>query len=273
MFVNRYGAGPENYFALHGWGADHTAFAPLAAHLPAGATLHAADLPGCGRSPAPREWGVEEIVEEIVDSIRATGVDGVTLVGNCGGAIFALLAAQRLKPAFVKRMVMVDAFAYLPRYLKVFASGGFGRRAYHATFANPVGRWLTNQTLRARRDAEVDLTASFAAVDHEAARQYIVLFDEIGGVGRFRDVRAPVEIIYGENSFGAIKRSIEMWRGVFPAARAWRLKGAGHMTIQEAASRVGEITFRGDAGDAHGGAGATRAELTAGVVETCEVGI
>ena len=242
MFVERHGRGPEVYFALHGWGGDRRTFAPLAPYVPETASLYAADLPGCGDSSAPREWSVGAVVEEIVGAVRDTDAESVTLVGNCGGAVFALLAARELGGR-VGRVSMLDPFAYLPRYFKLFNAGEFGRRAYGATFANPFGRWLTNRSLRGRRAGVADLTASFADVDHEAARLYLKLYDEVGGVEIFRGLRVPVDIAHGERTFGAVKRSLALWREVLPQARVRELRGVGHQPSVEAPAQVAEIIF------------------------------
>jgi pimeloyl-ACP methyl ester carboxylesterase len=182
------------------------------------------------------------VVEEIVEAVHATG--RVTLVGNCGGAVFALLAARELGGR-VERVSMIDPFAYLPLYFKLFNAGEFGRRAYDATFANPLGRWLTNQSLRGRRAGAADLTASFAGADHEAARRYLALYEEVGGVEIFRGFDAPVEIAYGERTFGAVKRSLALWRDVLPHARVRELRGAGHQPFVEAPAQLAEVIFRG----------------------------
>ena len=242
MFVERHGRGVEVYFALHGWGGDRRTFAPLAPYMPETASLYAADLPGCGDSPRPKAWTVGAVVEEIVEAVRELDEKSVTLVGNCGGAVFALLAARELGEA-VERVSMVDPFAYLPRYFKLFNAGEFGRRAYDATFANPVGRWLTNQSLRGRRAGASDLTASFAETDHEAARRYLALYDEVGGVNRFRGCAARVEIAHGEKTFGAVRRSLAMWREALPQVGVRELKGAGHQPVSEATAEVAELIF------------------------------
>jgi pimeloyl-ACP methyl ester carboxylesterase len=242
VFVERYGWGPQVYFALHGWGGDRRTFAPLAPFVPEDASLYAADLPGCGDSPRPNAWTVGCVVEEVVWAVRATGAARVTLVGNCGGAVFALLAARELG-ALVERVSMIDPFAYLPRYFKLFNAGEFGRRAYDATFANPFGRWLTNQSLRGRRAGASDLTASFAEVDHEAARRYLALYEEAGSVEIFRGLQTPVEIAYGERTFGAVKRSLALWRDVLPRARVRVLLGAGHQPFVEVPAQLAEIIF------------------------------
>lgn len=242
MFVERHGKGPRVFFALHGWGGDRRTFAPLAPRVPEDASLYAADLPGCGDSPRPNAWAVGCVVEEIVRAVRQRSADPITLVGNCGGAVFALSAARELG-ASVERVLMIDPFAYLPRYFRLFNAGEFGRRAYGATFANPFGRWLTNQSLRGRRAGASDLTASFAEVDHEAARRYLALYEGLGTVEIFRGLRAPVEIAYGERTFGAVRRSLALWRGVFPDARVRELKGAGHQPFVEATEELAGFIF------------------------------
>jgi pimeloyl-ACP methyl ester carboxylesterase len=244
MFVERHGRGGEVYFALHGWGGGRRTFAPLAPFVPDAASLYSADLPGCGDSPAPREWSVDGVVGEIVGAVRETGAGRVNFVGNCGGAVLALLAARELG-AGVGRVVMIDPFAYLPRYFRLFIAGDFGRHAYNATFANPVGRWLTNQSLRGRREGQSDLTVSFAGADHEVARRYLALFAEVGGVEGFRGLDFPVEIAHGEKTFGAVRRSLALWREVLPRVRVRELKGAGHLPIEEATAEVAEVVFGG----------------------------
>lgn len=250
MHVERQGTGSRTFLALHGWGADRRVFAPLYAHVPADASLYAADLPGCGSSIRPREWSVaavvdeivEAVVDEVVESARAHGVGRVTVVGHCGGAVFGLLAAREVSQ-LVGRVVAIDPFAYLPRYFRLFTGEGFGRHAYEATFANPFGRWLTNKTLNAGRDERTDMTASFGSVDHEAARSYLALFASIESVEVFRGLHTEVDLVYGERTFGAVKKSVEMFKGVLPQARAIRLAGARHMPLTEATAQLARVVF------------------------------
>ena len=241
MHVECYGSGSRVYFGLHGWSGDHATFAPLAAYLPAGAALYSADLPGYGRSPAPRSWGLAAITDEIAGAIA--GVDStVTVIGNCSGAVFGLLAAERL-PRRIERLILIDPFAYLPWYFKIFLNKRIGRYAYYSTFANPVGRWLTNLSLSKHRAADTNLTESFVSVSHDVAYRYLALLGELDGVARFSGLRLPVDLIYGARTFGAVKESIALWRGVWPHARCHELAGAGHLPIQEATGQLGEIVF------------------------------
>ena len=249
MYVKRYGTGErEFYFGLHGWSGDHRTFAPLAAHLPARASLYSADLPGCGQSPAPQSLTLDAVTGEIVAAVLAAVPPraAVTLIGNCSGAILGLSAAARLGER-VGRLVLIDPFAYWPWYFRVFVAQSFGRHAYRATFANPLGRWLTNQSLRGRRTTDTDLTQSFGHIDHDVAQRYLALLAEVEGVERFASLRGvPIDIVYGERTFAAVKKSVPLWRSVWPQARARMLCGAGHLPILEATAQLAGIIFADD---------------------------
>ncbi|HZH89746.1 MAG TPA: alpha/beta fold hydrolase [Pyrinomonadaceae bacterium] len=249
MYAKRYGTGErEFYFGLHGWSGDHATFAPLAAHVPARASLYSADLPGCGQSPAPRSLTLESVAGEIAEAVLAAVPPpaSVTLIGNCSGAILGLLAAERAR-ARINRLVLIDPFAYWPWYFRVFVAGNFGRYAYRTTFANPLGRWLTNQSLRSRRTADTDLTHSFGKIDHDVAQSYLALLAGVEGVERFESLRGvPIDIVYGERTFAAVKKSVGIWQSVWPHARAGVLRGAGHLPILEATAQLARIVFEDD---------------------------
>ena len=123
----------------------------------------------------------------------------------CTGAIAAIFAAGNLKPRLT-RLILIDPFAYVPWYFNVFLNGKWGW--YASTFANPVGRWLTNTTLRNKRTSETDLTDSFATIDHSVTYGYLKLFAGIEDIDQFKSIDVPVDIAFGERTFGAIKASL-----------------------------------------------------------------
>jgi len=244
MHIERYGSGPGIYWGLHGWSGDHTTFAPLAERLPASATLYSVDLPGYGRSPAPRRWDLTAITDEVVSAVRSVEATEVTLVGNCSGAILGLLAAERLQGQ-LGRLVLIDPFAYVPWYFRLFVETSFGRYAYYSAFANPIGRWLTNWSLRGHRQPETDLTESFASINHEVSYQYLALLARVEGIVQFSGLGLPIDIAYGERTFGAVKDSVLRWQSIWPHARCWELAGAGHLPIKEATGQLSRIIFEG----------------------------
>ncbi|MGI8917862.1 MAG: alpha/beta fold hydrolase [Pyrinomonadaceae bacterium] len=242
MHVERYGSGARVFFGLHGWGADHHALAPVANRVPESGSFYSADLPGCGQSPAPRDWQLSLVVDEIVEAIEASDANQITLLGNCSGANLALMAARK-NGARIGRLVLIDMFAAMPGYFKLFTAKSYVRYAYYSAFANPVGRWMANQSLRSHRTGGTDLTGSFVAVDHEAAYHYLLMLAESGAIEQFRDLNMPIDIVYGERTFGAVKRAVSQWRALWPHARVHELKGAGHLPFAEAPEQLCEIIF------------------------------
>jgi pimeloyl-ACP methyl ester carboxylesterase len=245
MFVQHYGQGERIFFGLHGWSGNHATFAPLARFLPADAMIVSPDLPGYGQSPPPRAWTLEMLAKELAGEIEKLNAP-VTLIGNCSGALLGLSAMELLPPLAqrINRLVMIDPFAYLPVYFKLFVTPPFGKYAYLSTFANPVGRWITNLSLKSHRTEETDLTGSFRRVDHHVSYRYLELLAGIDGIQRWAGLHKPVDIVFGERSFGAIKTSVGMWKGIWPQSRAFELPGAGHLPILEATEALSRIVFQ-----------------------------
>ncbi len=243
MHIERYGRGEDRiFFAVHGWAGNHRTFRPLTPYLPENASLFAVDLPGYGASPRPPVWRMDHIVDGLVDAAKGLPGGGATFMGLCSGAVLALMAADKLRER-VTGLVMIDPFAYVPPYFRVFLAGRFGRYAYDSTFANPLGRWLTNRSLAHKRTAASDLTHAFARVDHDATLQYLRLFSEVDALGPFKALRLPIELIYGERTFKAVKKSVALWRSLWPQARVWSLPGAGHQPIEEKTPELAAIVF------------------------------
>lgn len=242
MYSKIDGDGPRIFVGLHGWSGDHRTFDPVLTRRPADATFISYDLPGCGRSDKPHSWTLDALSAEISDELSRIGSDGLTLVGNCSGALLGLLALPRVG-SLVGRLVLIDPFAYVPWYFRVFVGNPIGKYAYYTTFANPIGRWITNLSLREHRTEGSDLTESFGSVDHDAAYRYLELLTSIDGIGRFAEVRHPIQIVYGARTFGAIKRSVSMWQGIWPQAEAIELPAAAHLPIQEDPDGLCRVIF------------------------------
>ena len=242
MYLNRAGSGPQIFLGLHGWSGDHRTFEPLTRELPEEATFFSADLPGCGKSKPPRHWTVAAIADEIAESAWGLA-HPFTLAGNCSGALLAIAAAQRLGNR-VERLVLIDIFATFPWYFRVFLSKVIGRYAYYSTFANPVGRLITNFSLKHKRSAETNLTEGFSRIDHASAYNYLRLFESFPQPETFEGLTQPIDIVYGDRTFQAVRESAIHWRRVWPQAKIFELKNAGHLPILEATAQLRNIVFQ-----------------------------
>jgi len=242
LHSHTYGSGHDVWLALHGWGGSHLTFAPLAPHLPEGVRLIAVDMPGYGRSPAVAQWSMEAYLAPLGELIDALPEGQFSLIGNCSGAIFGLEAVLR-RPERFSRLVLIDPFAWLPWYFRLFLLPFAGRLFYLTAFANPVGRVLANVALSRHRKEDVSITESFTRVDHDAALKTLRLLSTVRGARTYQQVHHPVSILRGERTFAAVTQSIADWLANWPHAPVHVVAGAGHLPILENPALVAQLAF------------------------------
>lgn len=240
LSVTSWGDGERPVLALHGWGGSHETFLPIVPFVPASSRVISPDLPGYGTSALPEQWETEVVARMVLDSIDLNA--RYTVVGNCTGGVIGAEIAH-LSPQSVDRLVMIDPFAYVPWYFGLFLKGGFGRMAYMTTFASPVGRFFTNQALRGKRDGESDLTGSFSKVDHNAVYAFLQMMARHEGPERYRTLSLPIDIVMGEKTFAAVKKSVVMLQNAWPHANLHTLDKAGHLPIEEQSEQVAGLVF------------------------------
>jgi len=242
MFVKKYGNGQKTFAGFHGWSGDHRTFEPLMKYLPENSSFYSFDLPGAGKSPAPDQWTRENIEKILHESLQLIEPKQITLVGNCSGAILSLLIAKK-NAEKINRLVLIDPFAYLPWYFSVFLNKYFGKKAYMLTFANRFGRTITNSVLRYRRTNKSNLTDSFTSVNHNTVYEYLNLLSSLGKPEQFGGLNQSIEIIYGRKTFHAVKKSIKIWKEIFPHAIVHEIPEAGHLPIEESPHNLSNIIF------------------------------
>ena len=138
---------------------------------------------------------------------------------------------------------MIDPFAYCPWYFRLFLVPVLGYLIYATAFANPIGRGITNFFLQDKRAGETNLTQSFSTVNHRVTWNYLKMLYECGRPGQFRGMGLPVEILYGEKTFSAVRRSVQEWKEAWPQARVRELAGVGHLPIVERTKEVADAVF------------------------------
>lgn len=249
MLIHETGEGLRGVVGFHGWSGDHRTFQPLWDRTPVGWTFFSFDLPGCGESVEPAVWSFRAVAREVAEEVVRLGMRDLVLVGSCSGAILTAFVARELRemgrPEVAARLVMIDPFAYCPWYFRFFLVPVFGPLMYATAFANPVGRWITNLFLQDKRAGDTNLTESFAAVDHRVVWKYLKMLFECGRPGQFRGLHLPVDILYGEKTFSAVRRSVQEWKEALPQARVKELAGVGHLPISEGTEKVAKVVFGG----------------------------
>ncbi len=78
---------------------------------------------------------------------------------------------------------MIDPFAFVPWYFRLFLAGGFGRRAYATTFQSAAGRAVTDRILKRMQRSGEDFTRAFESLDHEVTLQYLRLLNTLDAGG------------------------------------------------------------------------------------------
>jgi len=243
MHVETYGSGPRRCLAIHGWGGSHRDFAAIARHCPDDASLWAVDLPGYGLSPAPARWDLPAIVEDLSNVIAAVaGGDRAVVAGFCSGAVLALMAARRV-PYRIGRIVLIDPFAFLPWYFRIFTLGAVGRSMYRMSFASRFGRRVATAILRRKQRTDDDFMGAFATVDHTASLMWLKLFQRVGHADRFADTALPVDIAVGERTFAAVRASVAEYRVLLPQARLVDLRNVGHLPLVRGARQISDLLF------------------------------
>lgn len=239
----QYGSGERVFVGLHGWNGNHHSFDALVPYLPSDVTLIVFDLPGYGRSTAPQSWNMMDVIGALQQQLLDLRLPPFSMIGNCSGGLLGMWSLRDIPSLPVQRIVLIDTFGFMPGYFQIFLWPFLGPFFYYATFANPVGRWLTNRSLRQISAQRSDLTQSFAQSSPHIPFRYLRLFQEMGDYRSFRHIQVPVDLLYGEHTFRAVKDSIALWQTVFSSTAVYPLAGAGHLSVQETPALVAQIVF------------------------------
>ena len=221
---------------LHGWGCNHTFWAPIAQVLSRSYTVYNFDLPGFGQSDEPMTaWGVNEYVEMLESFVRehcvaadASGggseagraLPAVSLVGHSFGGRMSILYASR-NP--VTRIALVDAAGIRPK-----RTLGYYRRVYTYKFK----RWLVLNVFR-RPDLFEQWRAHQGSADYKAASVRMKpIFSKVVNqdLKEFLPaIQAPVLLFWGEKDTATPLADAKIMEKMIPSeTRLVVIPKAGH---------------------------------------------
>ena len=229
IFYECSGSGPA-VMLLHGWGCNHTFWAPIAQVLSRSYTVYNFDLPGFGQSDEPMTaWGVNEYVEMLEAFVRehcsvaASSDDllpAVSLVGHSFGGRMSILYASR-NP--VTRIALVDAAGIRPK-----RTLGYYRRVYIYKFK----RWLVLNIFR-RPDLFEQWRAHQGSADYKAASVRMKpIFSKVVNqdLKEFLPaIQAPVLLFWGEKDTATPLSDAKIMEKMIPSeTRLVVIPGVGH---------------------------------------------
>jgi pimeloyl-ACP methyl ester carboxylesterase len=219
-------------------------------------TVYALDLPGMGYSeivpgakydePAMRA-GVERLLTEL-------DLHDVTLVGESMGAVLALTTAADL-PERVRRVVAVNAYDFRGGIAR---SGLLARLVVGGVLAPGVGpvvagvepKPILRRVLQGGLGDKSALRADYVDELLQVGRRpgyptvaravYQSLPSLIAARSRYRDVKAPVHLVYGEKDWSR-PSDREANRTLLPAADFTQVSGAGHFIALERPELVADL--------------------------------
>ncbi len=243
VHILEYGNGPDIWVGLHGWNGSAETFDTIEAFIPENVTFLSVDLPGYGKSTVPPVWDISAIGAQIDRAVcERIGEQSYSMMGSCGGAIVGLYVA-RAADTRLDNFVCMEPFAFLPWYLRIFMWPVLGWLFYWSSFGTPIGRAITNRAMAKHRNEETNMLDSFSKGSLMIPYRYLVLFNQIKASSQFADLPGHKILVCGENTFGAIHESVEIWSQIWPEAESIKIPGAGHLVLLEAPAAVAEQVF------------------------------
>lgn len=94
---------------LHGWGQSHQALWPMAEFFEYTAESMLIDFPGFGQSsPPPQDWGTEEYMEQLYQTLLKNNFQPAYIVGHSFGCRIAIRLAAKY-PQAVQGLILIAA--------------------------------------------------------------------------------------------------------------------------------------------------------------------
>lgn len=240
-------------FLVHGWACSVYSFRHnYAALAEAGFRVLSADLKGHGLSDKPTaagEYTVEAMVAHLVEILDALAVGRTALVGHSLGGALALDVAMRF-PERVSRIALLDSVG-LGRSGLVSLVRLLTPRAVAPYLPHLVRRWMVSLVLRvaygkwggfSRRDVdEYWAPTQFP----EAVRAARAMAHEFSWTPqpreRLRTLQAPTLVLFGTRDRLVNFRATAKLVHALPHGRLHLVRGAGHVTPEEAPEEVNRV--------------------------------
>lgn len=247
---------------LHSLALDRSMWSPLIDELDPGRTVITMDLRGHGRSPTHDAFTIEDMADDVAETLGSLGHDQAVVVGLSMGGCVALAIAIR-HPSRVTGLGLIDTTAW-------YGADAPQRWAERATKAHEQGmaslsqfqldRWFSPEFLAANRESAELLLDVFARNDlssYMAACHAMGAFDARAELGA---ISAPTVVIVGEFDPATSPEHAARLHQAIPGSTLHVIAGAKHLTPMESPAAVAALLAplwraspqpRGDTDEAH----------------------
>ncbi|HVR31164.1 MAG TPA: alpha/beta fold hydrolase, partial [Acidimicrobiia bacterium] len=240
--VEMHGASPP-IVLLHSLALDRSMWSPLIDELDPARTVITMDLRGHGRSPTHDSFTIEDMADDVADTVGFLGHDQAVVVGLSMGGCVALAVAIRHR-SLVTGLGLIDTTAW-------YGPDAPERWAERATKAQEQGmaslsqfqleRWFGPEFLAANREsAEVllDVFAKNHLDSYVAACHAMGAFDARAELGA---IAAPTVVIVGELDPATSPEHADRLHQAIPGSTLNVIAGAKHLTPVECPAAVAAL--------------------------------
>lgn len=236
------GHGAKTLILIHGWTCDETSWSEQVPVLSAKYRVITIDLPGHGRSDAPRDGTFSmDLFARAVEAVRAEAkVDRVILAGHSMGGPVVYRYAQ-LYPAHVVALILVDSPLFRAADAKAFVdqtlprvTGAGGMKGREAMIRGMFGPSATPE-LQQRI-----LKMMLRAPEATARGAMMSMADPV--VWEKRVVKVPALAIFSATYAG---NSLDVTKSYLPDLQFLNVPGTGHFVMMEKPAEFNQqvITF------------------------------
>jgi 3-oxoadipate enol-lactonase len=235
LHVDQHGEGDETVVLLHSLALDASVWQRVIPELSDRARVLAVDLRGHGRSGASTDFTVEDMADDVVETLGSLGVARATVVGlSLGGCVAQAVAFRH--PEVVAHLVLADTTAWYGED----ATQAWAERAERARREGldalagfQLDRWFSAGFREGEADLCARLLAVFCANDLDSYTATCAALGGYDGRGRVEGITVPTEIVVGEHDGATpVADADDLGRRV-PNARVTVVPEAKHLTALE----------------------------------------
>ena len=226
------GNGENTIVMLQGWGTTLEVYDMIANILNTQYRFVQFDFPGFGGSDEPKEaWNVDDFADFFCKFMEKLEIKEATLIGHSfGGRVIIKLAARKMLPFVIERIVLIDSAGILPQ--KTFAQK-VKIRKYKILM-----KLLLNKVVEALLPATVeDWRSRQGSADYRNAspimRQCLVRAVNEDLEGLLPSIKQDTLLVWGDQDTATPIRDANIMKEKITNSGLVVLEGAGHFSFLE----------------------------------------